>query len=154
MQPGSSGPEVAPVTAVTRFRVTTTATGRRRTVLVCVYDDVEDMRRVATATDGQDHSRADGTCHLLGGWSWPHPDHVPLVIRLHREAMYTEVIAHESTHAAVELVFADCLRGWDARARTYLRPSFEPIAYAVGEITARIVSRGFALGLITPSRRA
>jgi len=138
-----------PTVSVARFRVTTTATGRRRTVLVLVYDQVEDMRREASAGDGQDHSRADGVCQLTRGYRWPMPDHVPLVIRLHRGELYTEVIAHEATHAAAEIIRADAVPGWDTRARTVLRVDFEPLAYAVGELTQRIVSRCFRLGLLT-----
>lgn len=134
------------MTMVARFRVATRASGRRRQVYIHVYDDQQQMARAHTEARGRQYDPADDigggmATQTSSGFSWPSPDPGPvLVIRLWTGQLTTRTIAHEATHAAAVIYFLDVMAGWDSRARGILLGNHEPMAYAVGDITADIIA--------------
>ena len=122
-----------------RFQVSTRASGLRRTIDVYLYDTVEELR-AAASNASPDHSfeSTGGVCQVPS-YKWPRPDLAWFcVIRLHRKQIDFDTVAHEATHAAMEIYHADIMK-WNAKARAHFRADNEPIAYLVGEITERIL---------------
>ncbi len=117
-----------------------------------VYDDIVDMQKAHAKAlrrewvDGQD---VGGGMAVEQGFSWPRPDPGPaLTIRLWTGQLTTRTIAHEATHAAAVIYLMDHLPGWHSRARPILMGDNEPLAYAVGDITAEIVRGLYKIGLL------
>lgn len=135
---------------VARFRVATTATGRRRQVHVHVYRDRGTLARRHCAARGRPYDPdVHGGVTITGGWHWPHPDpQPPIVMRLWTGQLTTRTIAHEALHAAALLHMMDVMPGWDSRQRALLIGDNEPLAYAVGDITADVVTNLYRLRLL------
>ena len=127
---------------LTRFRVATRATGHRRQVWVHVYDDRAELARRHCEARGRPYDDSVyGGVSISGGWHWPHPDpQPPVVMRLWTGQLTTRTIAHEALHAAALFTLMDVMPGWDSRQRTLLIGDNEPMAYAVGDITAEVVA--------------
>lgn len=134
------------------FRVATTATNRRRTVYVHLYDDVEELALQHCKARNMAYSPGSdigGGLAVQQGHMWPSPEYGPVtVMRLWTGQLTTRTIAHEATHAAAYMYFMDCLPGWDTRARTVLGGGHEPLAYAVGDITARVIEGLYERGYL------
>ena len=139
---------------IARFRVATRASGPRRQVYVHVYDDQQQMARAHMEARGREYDPAADigggmATQTQTGFSWPSPDPGPvLVIRLWTGQLTTRTIAHEATHAGAVIYFLDSMSGWDSRARGILLGNNEPMAYAVGDITADIIAGLYRLGLL------
>ncbi|KQQ22547.1 hypothetical protein ASF48_05015 [Rathayibacter sp. Leaf299] len=136
-----------------RFRVATTATATRRQVWVHVYEDRQEMARAHTTARDMPYD-PDNDIHggvvCQQGFHWPSPQPGPVIVmRLWTGQLTTRTIAHEATHAATILFFMDYIRGWDSRARPYLMGDNEPLAYAIGDISADVIAHLYRLGLIT-----
>lgn len=148
------------MTIVARFRVATRATGPRRQVYVHVYDDREQLARAHNAMRGRgyeperDGDIAGGVSTSLSngkpGFWWPDTpvDHAVNVMRLWTEQLTTRTISHEAVHAAATMCFMDTMRGWNSRLRTFLIGDNEPMAYAVGDITADVIRELYRLKLL------
>lgn len=129
---------------IDRFKVATRATGTRREVYVHIYDDRAELARAHAEARGKTYTPeediAGGLSTMTRGYHWPNPvGEVWLVMRLWTEQLTTRTIAHEATHAAACMVMFDSMAGWDSRLRTFLNGDNEPMAYAVGDITAEVV---------------
>lgn len=138
---------------IDRFKVATRATGYRREVFVHIYDDREEMAKAHQRMRGKTYRPEDdiagGVASLTRGYHWPHPDgEVWLVMRLWTGQLTTRTIAHEATHAAACMVMFDALPGWDSRLRTFLNGDNEVLAYAVGDISADVISKLYSRGHI------
>jgi hypothetical protein len=138
---------------IARFRVATRATGTRREVFVHVYDDREELARAHAKTRHREYKPEDdvagGVSTMTMGYHWPHPDgEVWQIMRLWTEQLTTRTIAHEATHAAACLVMYDSMPGWNARLRTFLNGDNEPMAYAVGDITADVIAALYRLKIL------
>lgn len=131
-----------------RFRVATTATGRRRQVYVHLYDDQEELgRRHAEARQVEYSPDTAGGVSIRGGWRWPAPDQQPLIVmRLWTEQLTVRTVSHEALHAAALLCFMDVMPGWDSRQRALLLGDNEPLAYTVGDLTAEVTKGLHHLG--------
>jgi len=143
---------------ISRFRVATRSSpdgsGIRRQVYVHVYDDKAEMQKAhakargRTWEPGQDVAGGMAV-QTRAGFEWPSPDPGPvLVIRLWTGQITTRTIAHEATHAAAVIFFMDHVPGWESRARGIYLGNNEPLAYAVGDITAEIVAGLYRLKLL------
>lgn len=131
------------------FRVATRASGVRRQVFVHVYDDQEDLARAHAKARGSEYDPdgdVAGGVSWTGDWYWPRPpaDRLIVVMRLWTGQLTTRTIAHEATHAAAALYFADSLRGWHSRARAVLAGDHEPLAYLIGDIAAEVTAGLYA----------
>lgn len=138
---------------IARFRVATRATGRRREVYVHIYDDREELARAHARTRHRQYNPGDdvagGVSTMTMGYHWPHPDgEVWQIMRLWTGQLTTRTLAHEATHAAACMVMYDSMNGWDSRLRTFLNGDNEPLAYAVGDITAEVVKGLYRLKLL------
>ena len=141
------------MTMVARFRVATRATGHRRQVFVHVYDDREELARAHAAARDRpydEHEDTAGGVVIQQGFRWPKPEVTPItVMRLWTGQLTTRTIAHEAVHAAAPFHFMDCTPGWDSRARPLLMGDNEPLAYAVGDISADVSANLYRIGLLT-----
>lgn len=138
---------------IDRFKVATRATGVRREVFVHIYDDRDELARAHAHTRRKVYDStqdiAGGVSTLTLGYHWPHPDgEVWTIMRLWTEQLTTRTIAHEATHAAACLVMYDAMKGWNSRLRTFLNGDNEPMAYAVGDISADVVAALYRRGHI------
>ncbi|WP_146067348.1 hypothetical protein [Arthrobacter sp. SX1312] len=140
---------------VARFRVATRASGIRRQVWVHVYDDVDELARAHNKDRGRPYDPDEdigGGLASVGGWHWPQPDPGPvLVMRLWTKQLTTRTVAHEATHAAAVLFFADHVGGWDSRARTFFLGDNETLAYLIGDITSEVIGGLYRLHLLPSS---
>ena len=103
---------MAPADLVTRFRVSTSRTGRRRDVGVLVYDSVEELQRAAT------RYRGEGSFERVQAVSQPrfgervspqgtlHPFRGCGVVRLVK-GQGAAILAHEMTHMALAIFRED-----------------------------------------------
>lgn len=133
----------------TRFQVATSASGQRRTIDVWVYDTLEELRAAAHRFNPLRSFIDAAGCFQHSGYRWPSPEQAWFgIIRLYRGQLTTETIAHESTHAAAEIYFADCTQ-WDSRARAHFRGDNEPLAYMVGQLASRITAQLYRIGALT-----
>lgn len=141
-----------------RFRVATRASGDgvgiRRQVYVHIYDDLVELQKAHAKALGHEWVEGENVAGGMAsqtrvGFSWPKPDPGPvLVIRLWTQQLTTRTIAHEAGHAAAVIFFMDHLPGWDSRARGIYMGNNEPLCYAIGDITAEIVSGLYKIGLL------
>lgn len=133
-----------------RFRVATRATGIRRQVFVHVYDNREQMHEAHEIARNKPYDPTHdvgGGLAVQQGFRWPRPEVTPIIVmRLWDGQLTTRTIAHEATHAAAYLYFMDSVPGWNSRARTALLGDHEPLAYAVGDLTAEVVKQLYAHG--------
>lgn len=127
-----------------RFQCSTTASGRRRTVQVHVYDDVERMRRAASqwrAKPDSHYDRAEGVTHCVERRRYE-PDGTVVIhpsagiIRLWTGRLTTEVVAHEAAHMACGIYRMDH-NGNDPNEDM---EDEEVLCYLVGELTRGIVN--------------
>ena len=79
------------------------------------------------------------------GYTWPNPPGPWFgIILMHKEDLTTRVIAHEATHAAMEIYHADMLTDEKMKHPTkFIHEAFngsnETIAYMVGDLSRAIV---------------
>lgn len=135
-----------------RFRVTSRATGVARSALVHVYPDKPALLAAARAFGSQVSEADTGAITHSFGYSWPASPamrHMAL-IRLHADQLDSNTIAHEATHAAMHIYFADCA-GWESRARAHMTGGNERIAYLIGDLTGAIHFQLHKRGLKTAS---
>ncbi|MBT2587934.1 SprT-like domain-containing protein [Arthrobacter sp. ISL-95] len=120
-----------------RFSISSSATGFRRSVLVHVYADKADVVRSA-----QNYGMAVDSAGAITnsfGYRHPAPEHMRhmAVIRLAESQLDSNTLAHEVTHAALHIYFADCCK-WESRARAHIDGANEELAYLVGDLTGSL----------------
>lgn len=124
------------------IRVSSRALGEPARVRVYVYDDLEHMRRDAIAFSGDQNNRTAAA--VTHAWTSAE-DRVGLItMRLWREALGTELIAHEMHHASTAFYGATLPDTVDRRE--VFTHHNEPFAYLHGELVRRLVDRLYALG--------
>lgn len=130
-----------------QFQISTRNTGRLRTVQVCVYDTVEELRQAGVKhaqqftpdiTEGFDaayglaqsfdkiHVYQSGKVKRLPPAGF---------IRLWKGALRTGIITHECTHMAVAIYKQDIAKTIPDMERE------EKLCYLVGDLSARLVNR-------------
>lgn len=147
------------MTAPLSFQVSTRVSGRRRTVTVKVYEDLEHLRtaaRLYTRRAGvhQEDEFVDavGVTHTsqrvyVGPDGKQKRGEAAAIIRLWHERLGTSVVVHEAVHAALGIYEQDRLAehgtvhdGMDNE---------EILAYLIGDLTRRIVDRLYHYGAYT-----
>lgn len=130
-----------------QFQISTRNSGRKRTVQVCVYDTVDELREAGRAhskqitpdiTEGFDN--AYGLCQshdrikvYESGAIRRMPD--AGFIRLWKGALRTGIITHECTHMAVAIYKQDVAKTIPDMDRE------EKLCYLVGDLSARLVNK-------------
>jgi hypothetical protein len=145
------------VTSPLTFRVSTRISGRRRTVTVTVYDDVDQLRAAGRAyvrrhrTNQDDHfARALGITHTsetisFDGEGAPRRRGTAAgIVRLARPHLGTSVVVHEAVHAACGIYRQDHQAG-HGHAEDDM-DNEEVLAHLVGDLTRRIVDRLYHYG--------
>lgn len=135
-----------------RFTVTSRATGIARSALVHVYPSKAALLAASRAFGAEVDEADTGAITHSFGYRWPASDdmrHMAL-IRLHLDQLDSNTIAHEATHAAMHIYFADCA-GWESRARAHMTGGNELIAYLIGDLTGAIHFQLHKRGLKTAS---
>jgi hypothetical protein len=135
------------------FQISTSWTGRKRTMQVYIHDTAKQLRSAANhynrligSTDKLEH--AVGACQsfrrekLVDG-SWVQ---LPAagIIRLTKNNLTTGVISHEATHMASNIYGHDWLEGHGAPWEDI--DNEEILSYLVGDITSKIVRKLYKLG--------
>lgn len=131
------------------IRVSSRATGERRSVRVCVYDTVEEMRAAATRFNGRDCSDAGGVTQQT---SLIRTDtdgrrrviDIRIIVRLCRKYLGTTVVVHEMNHAAVA-IYGASLTGKEL-AVDVLDNANETLAYLQSDLTGALIRRLYHLG--------
>ncbi|WP_454175003.1 hypothetical protein [Gordonia sputi] len=131
------------------IRVSSQATGEKRTVRVWVYDTVEEMREAATRFNGTDHSRSGGVTQRYqrvrtdtDGRRVVHGS--TNIVQLCRQHLGTTVVVHEINHAAVS-IYGSSLQG-NEFAIDLLDNANETLAYLQSDLTGALVRRLYELG--------
>ncbi len=135
-----------------RFRVSSRATGVKRGALVHVYPDKPSLLAAARAWGTEVNEADTGAITHSFGYSWPASPSLRnmALIRLHVDQLDSNTIAHEATHAAMHIYFADCA-GWESRARAHMTGANEEIAYLIGDLTGALHFQLHKRGLKTAS---
>lgn len=135
-----------------RFSVSSLATGVKRSVLVHIYPDKPALVAAARAYGSTVSETDTGAITHSFGYSWPASPGLRnmALIRLHADQLDSNTIAHEATHAAMHIYFADCA-GWESRARAHMTGGNEPVAYLIGDLTGAIHYQLHKRGLKTAS---
>lgn len=148
------------------FQVSTKHTGQRRRIKVFVYDTVEQLKRATRKRDGfygfvqepQWYEQMAATTNSLSlvpvgedpkgdGPSTPY-----ITIRLSKDKLHqypTEIITHESTHAALYLYKHDCqdeVEGDEVVLQDLEKE--EMLCYLVGEISRKVVNKLYEKGVM------
>lgn len=140
------------------FRATTRHSGRRRTVVVKVYDDLAEMRaaaqayadRTGTSAPGS-FGDAHGVTHAYQSLSIGADGQVvsqsdtAALVRFWRQRLGTGVVTHEATHAAAAIYEQDWLPG-NGSVHDSLANE-EVLCYLVGDLASRIVKRLYHYGM-------
>jgi hypothetical protein len=142
------------------FQISTKHTGEYRRIKVMVYDTIAQLKRATRKRDGfygwvqdpqwYDQMAATTNAHSLVkvGDDPKNPDEpsIPYItIRLSRDKLRqypTEIVAHESTHAALYLYKHDCQD--DVEGDQILLHDLEKeetLCYLVGEISRKVVNK-------------
>lgn len=127
-----------------QFQISTRNSGRKRTIQVCIYDTVKELReaadkhnkRIGNTETGLD--KAHGLCQSLERvfvYDSGRIRRTPTAgfIRLYKPALKTGIIAHEATHMAVAIYKQDVQKTIPDMDRE------ETLCYLVGDITSQIV---------------
>lgn len=144
------------------FQVSTRHTGQLRRIKVMVYDTVEQLKRACRKRDGffgvvqetnwyeQMAATTNGISLVRVGADASDPDEpsVPYVtMRLSRDKLHdypTEIITHESTHAALYLFKHDVPHDVAGHEDEIILPDLdheEQLCYLVGEISRKVVNK-------------
>ncbi len=140
------------------FRVSTRFSGRRRTVTVKVYDDLEAMRAAAAAyarrtgnSEAGNFGDAHGITHAFQTLSIG-PDgevtdqgQAAALIRLWRQRLGTGVVTHEAAHAAAAIYEQDWLAEHGSIHDGI--DNEEVYCYLLGDLASRIVKRLYHYGM-------
>lgn len=144
-------PRVEPLA---RFRVGTSHTGIRRNIDVFVLKDQYELSHFAydMARGRKVNYKLTAGLFWHPGYAWPKPEGSWFgYILMHQGDLTTRVIAHESTHAAMEMYYADCVTKKKLKKKSFVRKTFngtnETIAYIVGDLSAAIVKQLYNRGL-------
>jgi len=126
----------------TKIRVSSRALGPRLFVTVLVYEDVDSMRRAATAYNGADHHQTLGVTQVISDRSGRARS---VLIRLVRGHLGTQIVTHEMHHASTALYGAEV--GDRISRATHLNHYNEPFAHLHSDLTHHLVDclyrRGF-----------
>lgn len=142
--------------SVKKFRISTRNSGRYRTVWICVYDTVEEMRKAGMRHDTRmgftvDPGYFDKAYGLTQSFQVVLFDEDGKVakrrpgagfIRLFSSELRTGIISHEATHMAVAIYQQDVARTIPDMKRE------ERLCYLVGDITSKIVNGLYKLKLL------
>ncbi|TFD27500.1 hypothetical protein [Cryobacterium cryoconiti] len=135
-----------------RFTISSRATGIRRTVVVFIYDTVEELKAAAFTFNG--FVCDDNAAAVTQGWGYHHgrPELLPVsaVVRMHHGMIDAEVVAHELAHAAMGIYMADRVC-WHSRARAHFSLANEPFAYLLGQLVSMATYHLHRLGAWTPA---
>ena len=137
-----------------QFQISTRNSGRLRVVQVCIYDTPQELRaagdRYSHRVEGPGHEKVGNDVHGLAqavdreyydGKRWRKmPD--AGFIRLWKGALRTGIITHECTHMAWAIYQQDVQRTIPDMKRE------ETLCYLVGDLSARLVNRLYAKGLL------
>lgn len=132
-----------------QFQISTRNSGRYRTIQVCVYESVKEMREAGAeynSSSVEEMGKVWGLCQAyykerLDGKHWVKSPEAGY-IRLVKDACRTGIIAHEATHMAVAIYQQDIQRTIPDMDRE------ERLAYLVGDITSEIVKGLYKYKLI------
>ena len=133
--------------AAQHFTVSSTATGKRRSVVVFVYDTRAEMFAAANAfRPGSAEGDVGALCHGLSGVAPPPPHRrVLAIVRLHRGQLGVQTVSHEMAHAAAQIYCFDKVRRYSS-ALAHIHAGNEPLAYLVGDLTGRTYENLHRLG--------
>lgn len=144
------------------FQISTRHTGERRVIKVMVYDTVEQLKRATRKRDGfygfvqepQWYEQMAATTNSLSlvrvgadAADKDEPSKPYITIRLSRDKLHefpTEIITHESTHAALYLYHHDIGHDVPGREDEIILPDLEKqeiLCYLVGEISRKVVNK-------------
>lgn len=120
---------------IVRFQISTRRSGEYRTVRVCVYDNLGQLRNHAEAW-GRKYSDAPlgyfdealGVAHRRNGTKRTSAG----IIRLWRGALGAGLIAHEVTHLALGIYQHDCNKS------LHKIENEEILCYLIGELNAKL----------------
>lgn len=133
--------------------------GPARYIRIVLHETVADLQRAASRYRRNDFSNAAGCFHPAparehyDGTTWVNttPKHWAGVLRLARDHLFPEVVAHESTHAALAIYRVDVAAyvqlGNDCGRRE------ETLAYIVGDVTANVTDALHQAGAWDTTRR-
>ncbi len=124
---------------IDNFKVSSTALGRRFSVLVHVYETMAELQAAGAAFDGGDYSDAAGLCHCFGFTYGDAPQLLALV-RLSKDVVSDKIVIHEMAHAAMHVYEAGRVRPYSL-ATKHLHGSNEPFAYLSGDLTVAVVNQ-------------
>ncbi|MCI2958230.1 hypothetical protein MN032_11025 [Agromyces atrinae] len=123
------------------IRISSRATGERRTVRVYVYTDLAEMRAAASGFRGQDHSDSLGVTHAYvdddGRVTVP-------IIRLWVGALSAIIVSHEIAHAALA-IFGSTLPKRIATAK-HLHNANETHAHLHSDLESSLIRMLYAHG--------
>lgn len=141
------------------FQISTKHTGERRRIKVMVYDNVEQLKRATRKRDGffgfvqtpQWYEQMAATTNALSlvpvgndpKDDGPSTPYVTIRLSVDKLKQYpTEIITHESTHAALFLYKHDCqddIEGDEVVLQDLEKE--EILCYLVGEISRKVVNK-------------
>lgn len=140
------------------FRVSTRFSGRRRTVTVKVYDQLDDMRADAEAYARRNGSSpagnfgdAHGVTHAFQRMTIGAEGQVveqseaAAIVRLWRRRLGTGVVTHEVTHAATAIYEQDWLPDHGPVHDNLANE--EVLCYLVGDLASRIIRSLYRYGM-------
>lgn len=119
-----------------RFVVSSSALGRRHSVIVHVYDTVEELRVAATSYNDGGYEDAAGICHGFG-FTLGRPPTILAIVRLCRERLSSEVVVHEMAHAAAHIYGAGALRQYSS-ALAHFHAANERFAFLSSDLTTAV----------------
>lgn len=136
-----------------RFKISTEHSGRKRTIQVCVYDTLEQMRRAGEAYSRKHTAGQTGFNEAYGlsqihqreyvfesGAVRKHP--YAGFIRLARGHLQAGLLAHECTHMAIGIYQQDVQRTIPDMERE------EKLCYLVGDLMARLTAKLYEYELL------
>lgn len=139
-----------------KFQISTRWTERKRIIQVYVYDTVKELREAATKYDewvGNAYTSFNNTHAITTSFQtekiingeWQKTPKAGL-IRFYKGGLWAGVISHEATHMAVSIYGDDWL---EKHGEPYEdMDNQEILAYLVGDITSKIVSKCYEKNLL------
>lgn len=140
-----------------QFQISTRNSGRYRTIQICVYDTVKELRE-AGLKHSEKYGGASGGMDNVHGLCQSY-DKIDVYdsgkvrrkppagfIRLYRKGLRTGIIAHEATHMAVAIYKQDVAKTIPDMDRE------ERLCYLVGDITRQIVNKLYKYNLIPEAK--
>lgn len=132
------------------FKVHSRRSGRRRSIRVAVYDDIELLRRDAVKWSRKrvpqgdaDFDHAQALCHRWENLVGDKSQNECAYIRLWASKLTMRIITHEVTHAALWISEIDSMELWSQNIEAE-----ETFCHLVSDIASDIVFQLNELGLI------